>query len=62
METRKVETADAWSDGPLREIEIKPGGRAEPVFVPFNDGTFALKRTVPGHAKADIGGRTTMKR
>lgn len=54
--TRKVEVRDAKGEriaeikGPVREIEVFPGGTAEWWFVPVRSGSFEdLKCTIEGH-------------
>ncbi len=54
--TRKVETEAAEIKGAVREIELKPGGRAEWFFVPVQAGSFELECTIPGHAEAGMTG------
>ena len=59
--TRKVETASAEIKGVIREIELKPGGRAEWFLVPVQAGTFGLSCTIKGHAEAGMVGRITVR-
>lgn len=59
--TRKVETAEAEIKGAIREIELKPGGRAEWFFVPVKAGTFDLSCTIPGHADAGMIGAISVE-
>ncbi len=58
--TRKVETATSEIKGAIREIELKPGGRAEWFFVPVQAGTFNLRCTIKGHTEAGMVGRITV--
>ncbi len=58
--TRKVETATAEIKGAIREIELKPGGRAEWFFVPVQTGIFSLRCTNKGHTEAGMVGRITV--
>ena len=59
--TRKVETPGAEIKGAIREIELKPGGRAEWFFVPVKAGIFHLRCTIRGHAEGGMVGRITVK-
>lgn len=59
--TRKVETDGAEIKGAIREIELKPGGRAEWYFVPVEAGVFDLECTIPGHAHAGMTGTITVQ-
>ena len=59
--TRKVETEVAEVKGAIREIELKPDGRAEWYFVPVQAGTFDLQCTILGHAEAGMVGKITVK-
>lgn len=59
--TRKVETKTAEIKGAIREIELKPGGRAEWFLVPVQAGTFGLVCTIPGHTEAGMTGRITVR-
>lgn len=59
--TRKVETAGAEIKGAIREIELKPGGRAEWFFVPVKAGSFGLRCTIAGHGEAGMVGTITVK-
>ncbi len=59
--TRKVETATAEIKGAIREIELKPGGRAEWFFVPVQSGTFGLRCTIKGHTEAGMVGHITAR-
>jgi len=59
--TRKVEVGGAEIKGATRELEIKPGGKAEWFFVPVQAGNFPLKCTVPSHAEAGMVGEITIE-
>lgn len=59
--TRKIETGGEEIKGSVREIELKPGGKAEWFFVPVQAGKFDLMCTIPGHAKAGMTGTITVK-
>jgi uncharacterized cupredoxin-like copper-binding protein len=54
--TRKVDTGGVEVKGTVREIEIRPGGSADWVFVPVRPGEYRLRCTVPGHTEAGMVG------
>jgi uncharacterized cupredoxin-like copper-binding protein len=59
--TRKVETDEAEIKGPVREIQLNPGGRVEWWFVPVQAGSFDLICTVERHAEAGMVGSITVE-
>lgn len=54
--TQKVEAGKVEVKGAVHEIELKPGGEAEWVFVPMKPGTYELHCSIPGHAEAGMTG------
>mgnify|MGYP005838134773 CR=1 FL=1 len=54
--TQKVEAQNVEIKGAIHELELKPGARAEWVFVPIRTGTYNLRCTVPGHTEAGMVG------
>jgi uncharacterized cupredoxin-like copper-binding protein len=54
--TQKVQAGKVEVKGAIHELELKPGGDAEWVFVPMKPGTFELHCSVPGHAEAGMTG------
>lgn len=54
--TRKVEAGKVEIKGAVHELEIKPGGEAEWVFVPMKPGVFELHCSISGHPEAGMTG------
>ena len=54
--TQKVEAGKVEVKGAVHEVELKPGGEAEWVFVPMKPGTYELHCSIPGHAEAGMTG------
>jgi uncharacterized cupredoxin-like copper-binding protein len=54
--TQKVEAGKVEIKGAIHELELKPGGKAEWVFVPMKPGTYSLRCTIPGHTAAGMTG------
>jgi uncharacterized cupredoxin-like copper-binding protein len=54
--TQKVQAGKVEVKGAIHELELKPGGDAEWVFVPMKPGTFELHCSVPGHAEVGMTG------
>jgi uncharacterized cupredoxin-like copper-binding protein len=54
--TQKVEAGKVEIKGAISELELKPGAKAEWVFVPLKPGTYRLHCSVPGHAQAGMTG------
>ena len=54
--TQKVEAGKVEVKGAIHELELKPGGEAEWVFVPMKPGTYQLYCSIPGHAEAGMRG------
>ncbi|WP_333177608.1 sulfocyanin-like copper-binding protein [Microcoleus sp. S13_B4] len=46
--------------GSIHELELKPGARAEWMFVPMKSGTYNLRCTVAGHREAGMIGKITI--
>ncbi|MFP4101773.1 plastocyanin/azurin family copper-binding protein [Coleofasciculus sp.] len=59
--TQKVEAAKVEVKGAIHELELKPGGEAEWVFVPMKPGTYELHCSIPGHTEAGMVGEITIK-
>ncbi len=59
--TQKVEAAGVEVKGAIHELELKPGARAEWVFVPQRPGQYDLRCTIPGHAEAGMTGQITIQ-
>ena len=54
--TQKVEAGKVEVKGTIHELELKPGGEAEWVFVPMKPGTYELHCSIPGHTEAGMVG------
>jgi uncharacterized cupredoxin-like copper-binding protein len=54
--TQKVEAGKVEIKGAIHELELKPGGEAEWVFVPMKPGTYSLRCPIPGHTEAGMTG------
>ena len=54
--TQKVEAGKVEIKGAIHELELKPGGEAEWVFIPMKPGTYSLRCTIPGHTEAGMTG------
>jgi uncharacterized cupredoxin-like copper-binding protein len=54
--TQKVEAGKVEIKGAIHEIELKPGGEAEWVFVPMKPGSYELHCTIAGHTEAGMKG------
>jgi uncharacterized cupredoxin-like copper-binding protein len=58
--TQKVEAAKIEVKGAIHELELKPGGEAEWVFVPMKPGTYELHCSISGHTEAGMVGEITI--
>lgn len=54
--TQKVEAGKVEIKGAIHELELKPGGEAEWVFVPMKPGNYSLRCPIPGHTEAGMTG------
>ncbi|MGQ4646754.1 plastocyanin/azurin family copper-binding protein [Lyngbya aestuarii] len=54
--TQKVEAGKVEVKGAIHELELKPGGEAEWVFVPMKPGSYKLHCSIPGHTEAGMTG------
>lgn len=54
--TQKVDAGNVEVKGNIHELELRPGTKAEWVFVAIKPGNFPLRCTVPGHAEAGMKG------
>jgi uncharacterized cupredoxin-like copper-binding protein len=54
--TQKVEAGNVEIKGAIHELELKPGAKAEWVFVPLKSGKYALRCPIPGHTEAGMKG------
>ncbi|HEY9829382.1 MAG TPA: plastocyanin/azurin family copper-binding protein [Stenomitos sp.] len=58
--TQKVEAGKVEIKGAIHELELKPGGEAEWVFVPMKPGQYSLRCPIPGHTEAGMTGVITV--
>jgi uncharacterized cupredoxin-like copper-binding protein len=54
--TQKVEAGKVEIKGAIHELELKPEGEAEWVFVPLKTGNYSLRCPIPGHTEAGMTG------
>jgi len=54
--TQKVEAGNVEIKGAIHELELKPGAKAEWVFVPLKSGKYTLRCPIPGHTEAGMKG------
>ncbi len=54
--TQKVEAGKVEIKGAIHELELKPGGEAEWIFVPLKSGDYSLRCSIPGHTEAGMTG------
>jgi uncharacterized cupredoxin-like copper-binding protein len=54
--SQKVDAGNVEIKGAIHELELRPGTRADWVFIPLRAGTYQLRCTVPGHTEAGMVG------
>jgi uncharacterized cupredoxin-like copper-binding protein len=54
--SQKVDAGNVEVKGAIHELELRPGSKAEWVFIPLRAGTYSLRCTVPGHTEAGMVG------
>jgi uncharacterized cupredoxin-like copper-binding protein len=54
--TQKVDAGNVEIKGAVNNLELRPGAKAEWVFVAMKPGSYPLRCTVPGHAEAGMRG------
>jgi uncharacterized cupredoxin-like copper-binding protein len=54
--TQKVQAGKVEIKGAIHELELKPGGEAEWVFVPMKPGSYELHCAIAGHTEAGMKG------
>ncbi len=59
--TQKIEAGKAEIKGAIHDLELKPSGAADWVFIPLKPGTYSLRCTIPGHAEAGMVGDITVQ-
>lgn len=55
--TQKVDTGMVEIKGAIHDLEIRPGGSAEWVFVPIRPGSYDLECHIAGHAEGGMLGK-----
>lgn len=55
--TQKVDTGKVEVKGAVHELELKPGARAEWLFLPLKSGQYELHCSIPGHSEAGMVGK-----
>ncbi|MEA5581991.1 plastocyanin/azurin family copper-binding protein [Nodularia harveyana UHCC-0300] len=58
--TQKVQAGKVEVKGAIHELELKPGGEAEWVFLPIKPGSYNLHCSIPGHTEAGMTGEITI--
>ena len=59
--TQKVEAGNVEIKGNIHELGLKPGAKAEWVFVPMKPGKYALGCTIAGHTEAGMKGEIVIR-
>jgi uncharacterized cupredoxin-like copper-binding protein len=54
--SQKVDAGNVEVKGAIHELELRPGSRADWVFIPLRAGIYSLRCTIPGHAEAGMVG------
>jgi uncharacterized cupredoxin-like copper-binding protein len=54
--SQKVDAGNVEIKGAIHELELRPGSRADWVFIPLRAGSYHLRCTIPGHAEAGMVG------
>jgi uncharacterized cupredoxin-like copper-binding protein len=58
--SQKVDAGPVEIKGAIHELEIRPGGTANWVFVPLKTGTYELHCAIAGHSAAGMTGTITI--
>ena len=59
--TQKVQAGKVEVKGAIHELELKPGGEAEWVFVPLKPGNYKLHCAIAGHTEAGMNGEIAIR-
>lgn len=59
--TQKVQAGKVEVKGAIHELELKPGGEAEWVFVPMKPGSYKLHCAIAGHTEAGMKGEIAIR-
>jgi uncharacterized cupredoxin-like copper-binding protein len=54
--SQKVDAGNVEVKGAIHELELRPGSKADWVFIPLRAGIYSLRCTIPGHAEAGMVG------
>jgi uncharacterized cupredoxin-like copper-binding protein len=54
--TQKIEAGNVEIKGAIHELELKPGAKAEWVFIALKSGKYGLRCPIPGHTEAGMTG------
>jgi uncharacterized cupredoxin-like copper-binding protein len=54
--SQKVDAGNVEVKGAIHELELRPGSKADWVFIPLRAGLYSLRCTIPGHAEAGMVG------
>lgn len=58
--TQKIEAGNVEIKGAIHEVELKPGAKAEWVFVPIKPGNYNLRCPIAGHTEAGMTGKISI--
>ncbi len=58
--TAKVNAGNVEIKGAIHELELKPGAKAEWVFVPMKSGKYNLRCIIPGHTEGGMTGKISI--
>lgn len=58
--TQKVDAGNVEIKGAIHELELRPGSKAEWVFVTLKPGAYNLRCVIPGHTEAGMTGKITI--
>ncbi|HYW18843.1 MAG TPA: plastocyanin/azurin family copper-binding protein [Nodularia sp. (in: cyanobacteria)] len=59
--TQKVQAGKVEVKGAIHELELKPGGEAEWLFVAMKPGSYNLHCSIPGHTEAGMSGEIAIR-
>jgi uncharacterized cupredoxin-like copper-binding protein len=54
--TQKIEAGNVEIKGAIHELELKPGAKADWIFVPIKPGDYELRCPIAGHTEAGMKG------
>lgn len=54
--TQKVDAGNVEIKGAIHELELRPGTKADWVFIPLRSGNYELRCTIAGHTEAGMKG------